>query len=298
MMDLTIVFTVLGQHDMAHSAIEMASRNISLSKTKIVVIDNGGDFALGIDNPRVLIHRPEKNLGVYPVFDYAFNFEYVTGGVVAFLHSDLFINEFGFDARILRAFDSTRHLGLIGFVGSNEIDAAGGRGGGTTSNFQGLTYHTDGGGVIVANKIVGNSLQHWTGSPAEAHGMRNAEYTNAAVVDGCAMVISREAWRKIGNRENFPPHHFYDKLISTQMLEAGYKVGVLGIACDHLGGQTVSREEGYNNLAEEWSREHLRPDQWIGNVPNFSWDQTVYHEAERQWLTEYRDTKHIVPLRV
>lgn len=290
-MKLTIVFTVLGQHDMATLAIQQAIDNCTDPDTRIVVIDNGMDYDCPIASERVDVVRPPRNLGVYPVFDYAMR-KFTDSEIVAFFHSDLIVSEKGFDEAILLNFKDHPRLGLMGFVGSTEIDPAGGRGGGTTSNFQGNRYFK---GLM---NTYDDKDQAWVGSLAEAHGKRNAGYTNAAVVDGCAMIVRRSAWEKIGFRTNFPPHHFYDKLVSTQMLEAGYQVGVLGIACDHLGGQTVSREQRYPDMVREWCEENLSPEAYVGNPPNYSWDQTVYRCAEDMWLVEYRDKKHIVPIKV
>lgn len=285
-MKLTVVFTVLGQHEMANLAISKALQNATHAGTKVMVIDNGGDFnpRKEIADERLSVYNMPENIGVYATFDWGMR--NTNAEVVAFLHSDLMIAEKGYDTRILQEFAARKKLGLIGFVGSNEIDSAGGRGGGTTSNFQGDTY------MGFAQDCV------LTGSPAQAHGMRNVGFTRAAVVDGCAMVIRRDAWNGIGYRADFPPHHFYDRLISTQMIEAQWEVGVLGIACDHISGQTVSKEDRYANMAEAWCHKNLRPNQFVGNPPNYAWDQTVYQEAERRWLGEYRDKKHIVPIRV
>lgn len=292
-MQLTIVYTVLGQHDLATLAISNALENCSDTLTNIVVVDNGGDYEYPYEtNGRVIVERridtetlKPMNMGVYPVFKYAFDVlsDVVTGDIVAFLHSDLIITEKGFDARIIAEFTVHKALGLIGFVGSNEIDNKGGRGVGTTSNFQGFAY--------THNEGTEDNTQIWRGSPAEAHGMRNAGFTPAAVVDGCAMVVSREAWKRIGFREDFPPHHFYDRLISTQMLEHHLEVGVLGIACDHISGQTVAKESRYSDLAKEWCEKN-------GVAPTHNHDDAIYREAEKRWLYEYRQVKGIVPVRV
>lgn len=287
-MRLSIVVPVLGQHELAITAIDLLRENITEAGTEIIVVDNGGDLpALEVDH-RVRVINPGKNLGVYPVFQEGM--KWAGGDVVAFFHSDLMVVEKGFDKRIINAFEIHPKLGLVGFVGSNEIDAAGGRGGGTTSNFQGGTYYP--------SNADSDRNPRWVGSPAEAHGKRTrVGYEPAAVVDGCAMVLRRTAWEKIGYRENFPPHHFYDRLISTQMLEAGYKIFVIGIACDHISGQTVGGQ-AYVDFAELWSIANLHPHKWVGIPPHYAWDQTVYQEAERQWLSEYRDRKHLVPIRV
>lgn len=282
-MRLSVVIPVLGQPDLARVCIDLALQNRVVTDTEVIVVDNGADLFLEGDKYRdVITFVPDHNLGVYPVFP--FGFEVAKGDVVLFIHSDLLIVEKGYDNTILEAFERDSKLGLVGFVGSDEIDSIGGRGAGTTSNFQGRQYT----GV---DKM-------WIGSPARAHGKTNPGLTNAAVVDGCAMAIRRSSWETIGYREDFPPHHFYDRLISTQMLEAGLKVGVLGIACDHISGQTVNSERGYHNLAKEYSEAHIPQDKWVGNPPDYAWDQTVYQEAERRWLKEYRDQKHLIPIKV
>lgn len=291
-MHLTVVVTVLGQHEMATLAIRKLVENCGDARTTIVVIDNGGDYTFPDNNNRVIVERrigedlKAMNMGVYPVFQYAMDLlPTVSGEIVAFFHSDLIVVDKNFDVAIIGAFVARPKLGLVGFVGSNEIDWHGGRGGGTTSNFQGGIYRKEG------DEVAGVSTASWMGSPAEAHGMRNAGLTNAAVVDGCAMVVRREAWRKIGYRPDFPPHHFYDRLISTQMLEAGYEVAVLGIACDHISGQTVAKEERYNDLAKEWCEKN-------GIPMTHNYDDAIYREAEKRWLYEYREQKKIVPVSV
>jgi glycosyltransferase involved in cell wall biosynthesis len=291
-MKLSIVVPVLGQREMVNKMIGLLHENVTLPDTEILIIDQGKTLegvrwctntSHGFKCSN--IHSCE-NVGVYPTFK--MGFELTTGDVVAFFHSDMFVVEKGFDERILTAFESHKDLGMVGFIGSNEIDGAGGRGSGTVSNFQGGSYGYDG------------ELGHqWFGSPAEAHGRRETTgYIPAAVVDGCAMVIRRKAWEDIGYREDFPVHHFYDRLISTQLLEKHWKIFVLPIACDHISGQTVSKEDRYGDMAGEWCRAHITPDRWVGNPPNYAWDQTIYQEAERRWLREYRDIKHLVPIRV
>ena len=67
------------------------------------------------------------------------------------------------------AFARDAQLGLLGFVGSSEIDSAGGRGLGTMLNFQGIGL----------------------GTSAEQHGRRMTDLQPAAVLDGCALIFRR-----------------------------------------------------------------------------------------------------------
>jgi hypothetical protein len=271
-MKLAIIFPVLNQHTLAHAAIVTAMANVSSTENvELIVIDNASDEPFTGHNKIV---RLEKNIGVYPIFWEAL--KHTDADVLAFFHSDLFVAEKGFDTRIIEAFKQMINLGLLGFIGSNQIDSSGGRGLGTTSNFQGSEYEMNG-------KI-------WHGSPALVHGKAYSGYSKAAVVDGCAMIFRRTTLEDIKQRENFPPHHFYDRLLSCEVRELGYEVGVLGIACDHISGQTVNQESAYHRMANEWIKEHM--DGMLTDSP----DMIVYVEAERQWLEEYRDIKKLVPV--
>lgn len=296
-MKLSIVFPVMNQFALSTLAIQSALDNLAPeANAEIIIIDNGSDkpfefqgFGAGTfivtaklgARVEVKIVRYEKNIGVYPTFWESAP----TGDIIAFLHSDLIVCEQNWDARVEQAFRHDKNLGLVGFIGSNEIDGSGGRGLGTTSNFQGGTY-------LPIDRINYDNIK-WTGSPAHVHGKVNAGFTAAAVVDGCAMIFSREALRDLKMREDFPIHHFYDRLLSSEVREKGYSMGVLGIACDHISGQTANQEPKYGDTAKEWAEAH-----GLVMEPWHNWDTVLYKTAEAIWLAEYRDVKHLVPCRV
>lgn len=283
-MKLSVVIPVMNQHPLFLAAFRQLVAATSEKDVEFVVIDNGSSSPLsraldgsGIslkEGQSLVVVRNERSIGVYPTFDQGMRV--ASGDVVAFLHSDMVVWEEGWDQRVLMQFDIVPPLGLLGFIGSSEIDPNGGRGGGTTSQFMGLT-------------LAGEHMA-WKGSPASAHGKTNPGYIRAAVVDGCAMVIRRKAWDAIGFREGFPLHHFYDRLISCQMLEKGFHVGVLGIACDHISGQTVNQEPEYDRVAREWCEKNGVPKE------GHNWDSAVYLEAERRFLREFRDEKRLIPV--
>ncbi len=285
-MKLSVVIPVMNQHPMFRAVFGQLL-NASSPETEFIIIDNGSNIPLegciSVDGKllstfadrKIRVIRNEKSIGVYPTFDQGM--KAATGDIVAFFHSDLIVWEKDWDKRVIQQFDITPPLGLIGFIGSNEIDSNGGRGGGTTSQFMGLS--------------LGSPEGSWSGSPASAHGMTNAGYTRGAVVDGCAMILRRSAWDAIGVKADFPLHHFYDRLISCQMLEKGFHVGILGIACDHISGQTVNQEPSYTDIAREWCEAH-----GLG-MEGHNWDTTIYLEAERRFLREYRNQKAILPVK-
>ena len=238
----------------------------------ILLIDNGSDRPLREEKwlpQSVRVVRNDLNTGSYPLFAQGLK---MSDGhdILAFFHSDLLVHERGWDTRVRDAFARDERLGLLGFVGSSEIDGAGGRGLGTMLNFQGIG----------------------PASPAEVHGRRITDLRPAVVVDGCAMIFRRETLAGIGFRPGFPPHHFYDRLMSCQVLEQRWRIGVLGVACDHLGGETSCREPKWHALARQWTKSRGISDMGA------RWDYAVYCEAEQQFVEEWRDRKHFFPLKV
>lgn len=303
-MKLTVVFPVLNQFKLSEKAIDLAMGNLSGEyDIQLLIIDNGSKEPFGylpIKYVQTDVVRHESSIGVYPVFWDAL--KYATGDVIALLHSDLMICEQDWDARVMKTFEEHEKLGLLGFIGSNEIDIGGGRGAGTTSNFKGNIYAARNCNIEskwnIKNVYGERDNEVWAGSPARVHGRQYDGFTNAAVVDGCAMIFRKSVLEQIPQRENFPPHHFYDRLLSCEVKERGYTVGVLGIACDHISGQTVNKEIEYSDMAREWAIAHdmYRQDDKLNYLPHYhNWDTELYKEAEKQWLSEYRDQKHLVP---
>lgn len=279
-MSLSVLIPICDAHTVARAAIEFLQAAVTEPDTEIIALDNGSTEArfAAPAYPGVRVAHLRENVGSYPVFGLASGICSPHCDLIAILHSDLFVYERGFDSRIRAAFASRPSLGLIGFVGSNEIDPAGGRGLGTSLNFEGRTIEFEG--------------QSWTGSPAERHGRRIQGLERAAVVDGCAMVFRRATLEAISPRPDFPPHHFYDRLLCCQVIEGGWEVGVLGIACDHISSQTANERSGYFELARRWCLAHRN----ISESSN--WDLEVYRAAEEMWLGEYREVKRMVPMRV
>lgn len=278
----------MNQHELAETCIMMAYQNLSGEHdVEFIVLDNGSDEPIRFTFPRMgekkvplWFHRYRESIGVYPTFWSVL--EHTQAEILAYFHSDLVIGEKGWDARVIKVFENDPRIGLVGFIGSNEIDYNGGRGLGTMSNFQG--------GEIV-NHHTGKA---WKGSPAYVHGKVINGLVPSAVVDGCAMIFRRSVLESIPRRMDFPPHHFYDRLLSCEVMEKGFKIATLGIACDHISGQTVNQEPKYEIMAQRWCENH-----GVGRLPgDHNWDTVVYKTAERYWLREYRDSRHFIPIRV
>jgi hypothetical protein len=277
-MKLVAVFVVHNQFELSRTAVSYAASNKTDPATEIVVLDNGSNDTF-LTN-KAAVYRRFENCGVYPTFWWGKAVAEITNAdIVAFFHSDLIINETGWDTRIIEAFKEHEKLGLLGFIGSNQIDSMGGRGLGTTSNFLGGTYSSE--------------AKSWEGSPGAVHGRVSRGYSNAAVVDGCAMVFRASVLAQIPERKDFPPHHFYDRLLSCEVREKGYEVGVLGIGCDHISGQTVNTQTTYHDFAKKWAETRgIEPQRDAAGNPN--WDNTLYKTAEKIWMDEY-SRKGLIP---
>jgi hypothetical protein len=137
-MRLSLILGVLNQHEIATQALELALHNLGEPKdTQILIIDNGSatpyldhiKLAVKTYADRVgelKIIRNPQNVGNYPLFFQAR--EQADGDAMAFIHSDLFIYGQNWDVHIKQWFEGERQSGLIGFLGSSEIDNFGGRG--------------------------------------------------------------------------------------------------------------------------------------------------------------------------
>lgn len=314
-MKLSIVVGLCNSFEVSLEALKSFIQNLDHpEETEVIVIDNGSDtpfleflagtgegdrkLSLDTNGVRMRIVRNEINTGNYPLFKQAA--EIAEGEIVAFLHSDVVIYEKGWDSHVRAHFDARPELGLAGFIGSTELDGFGGRGLGTYSNFMGRS-------VTAVNGQV------FTGSVAEIHGKRTTDVIlNAKVVDGCAMIFRKGVLDRIEWKSDYPPHHFYDRMMSCQVRELGSTIAVIGIEFDHFSGQTANVQAKWHDAAREWCEKNLgitSPDQWLeknkawmlngynpsrGQKPG-GWDHVIYLEAERRFLQEYRDQKHLVP---
>lgn len=282
-LSISIVIPVLGQHSLTKLCLNKIAEN-QMGDIEVVIIDNGGDFEIKKNElsekiTKLKIIRPStENTGVYPTFKYGM--DNTAGDIVLFIHSDLLIDDNGFDTTLRYVFAKDKNIGLLGFVGSDEINENGSRAWGTTSNFLGKTYSYNN--------------ETWKGLPSSFFGITYDGLTKAVVLDGCAMAINRDVWNKIGYRENRPPHHYYDRFISCQVLEIGYDIWVLGIGCDHIGGQVASKEKKYFNTAKMWcQKNNIEPIK--DDSGNINWDITMHTEAKRLFLKEWRDEKKFIP---
>ena len=282
-MKITTIFPVLNQFEISIQSIRCILENSEVT-TNILVLDNDSDIPFTSvlnsafskeENERIEVCRYSEPLGSYPaIFE---GRKHCDSDILAFFHSDFFVLEKGWDKRVIEQFEKDTGLGMIGFVSSNQLDTAGGRGLGTVSNFMGKTI-----GV-------------WTGSKAEVHGGRDTGFRYTAISDGCAMIFRKTVLDNISFRKDIALHHFYDKILSVQVLELGYKNGYLGIECDHISGQTASTQSKYFETSKKWFKDnHIM----ARSLEPINWDNENYWLNEDIFLTEFGREKKMIPMTV
>jgi len=242
---LTVIVYSVNNWLWTELAVRHLKQTIDHEVAQVFVVDNGSDvpYPAKIDGVTKVI-RYEENVGGNSVFhrwmsDQWFLETEITD-YVAFFHCDLMIHETHWDRRVIEAFDNDPDLNLIGFAGSNEIDELGGRGAGTMLNYRGAFFE----GIGQA-------------SPAEAHGRKMTGLEPAAVLDHMSMIFRRSELEELTPQEgNFAPFHFYDRILSCEVLERGGHVAVLGIDCDHFSGGTAGGALKADFLMRKWLEEN------------------------------------------
>lgn len=257
-------------------AVEHLKRTVDPVLTEIVVVDNGSPTPYRLMGGKQI--RYKDNVGGNAIFHRIFKDDWFQGyppDYLAFLHCDMMVHEKGWDHRVVTAFEDDPLLSLLGFVGSDEIDERGGRGGGTMLNYSGKFFE----GIGQA-------------SPAEAHGKRVQGLHAAAVLDHCSMIFRTTTLKELTPQEGyFAPEHFYDKILSCEVLERGERVAVLGVECDHFSGGIRAGTVQADQLRRKW----LDAEQ-ISYNPNRS-DVAVYIESEKRFKARFMSTGFI-PLKV
>ncbi len=283
MKKLAAVVTCVDSGPLAEEALHYLRENSDPEITTLILVDNGSYTALPKYDADIVV-RYDKNIGANAVFHRLIpNLEALDIDVVAYLHCDVMVREKHWDHIILNYFNNDKKLGVVGFVGSNEIDGAGGRGGGTMSSFVGAEYNTG-----------------WA-SPAAVHGAKAIGLNPAAVLDHAAMIFPLHILKELPKQEEMhTPGHFYDRVLSCEILHRGYHMAVVGIACDHFSGGTglckVPGEhiglKNRNALYREWLADHHLP------ADTENPDLEVYKEGERRFLSKWLHELKFIPVYV
>lgn len=141
--------------------------------------------------------------------------------ILAFFHDDLIINDPNWVDRVLAEFEDPQ-VGLVGFGGA--------LGHGSPALYRDeYDYHQLGRSHFMSNMV-----------DAEAHGERFTGSRDVAVLDGFALIVRREVLEKAGGWPLDTPVGYvaYDYWLSCMTRRLGYRIRLVGVPCQHLGGQT------------------------------------------------------------
>lgn len=181
------------------------------------------------------------------------------GEVVGFLHSDLYIQEKGWDGRVLNAFTDPE-VAIVGFVGA-------------TGLADDLIYRVPYDFRQLARRDVYSNLSDWG-----VHGAHEAGSRKVAVLDSCAIFVRRALLVRI---DGWPVYrypnssHCSDLWICCMARRFRMKVELVGVKCTHRSG-------GRGTVGEEWLSERGGDSQM--------------HQAAHVLI--YNDFRDVLPIRV
>ncbi len=229
---MILVVPVYGRKDLTAQMVESLAETAAGSDLALWLVDNGSPEPYRHDEyappfPFVVLANAANEGNFCPLAQVA---AMTKDPIIALAHNDVVYEEPGWVGRVERAFRADPTLGMLGFAGSREVGNDGKRGERVESNLRGTRGHAS----------------------AEQIGTRVTGLVPAAVVDGLCMIFRREALAALTLDASLPPAHWYDHIWSAQVWLAGWRVGTLGVECDHVGWGT---EKGQAEaLRPEWRR--------------------------------------------
>lgn len=163
-------------------------------------------------------------------------YENTTEPIIAMMHDDLLIHESGWDQRVLKEFEDPA-VGVVGFAGAPGI--------GHPDMYK-QAYQ----GASLGRVGFKSNLRN-----AEVHGARFTGECDVAILDGLALFVRRSVLENEGGWPVGTPigYFMYDAWVCLTALRYGYKIRLVGVDCEHLGGKST----GLNpNLRADWEAAH------------------------------------------
>lgn len=159
-----------------------------------------------------------------------------TDPILMFAHDDLKIYEKGWDLRVLKEFDDPT-VGLVGFAGA-------------MGHGKPQLYNEP---FRISNLVRMDFLSNLRN--AEDHGYRFAGETTVAVLDGLALFIRRTVLDKWGGWPVNTPlgYWMYAEALCCETRRQGYKIRLVGVDCEHLGGKTASMVQ----VKDDYEKAHI-----------------------------------------
>lgn len=156
-----------------------------------------------------------------------------TEPILMYCHDDLMILEKGWDTRVLQEFNDPG-VGLVGFAGAI---------GHGRPELYNVPYH-------IPNLARQNFLSNMR--TAEIHGGRFTAERDVAVLDGMALFVRRPILDKIGGWNPKWSYFMYAEGLCCEVRRQGFRVRLVGVAVDHLGGKS----SGYIPPTDNYEEAH------------------------------------------
>lgn len=253
-MKLTICVPVMNQiEDTKGQWGCLVANTLNKEEVELVVINNGStDGTADFLNRFVFPHFPDhklinnpENIGVLASMQQGYTES--KGDVIAYLHNDLYVFDYGWNNRVIENFENDPRLGLAGFLGAEGAGKTGGR-----------------------MNTCSNMLE------AEIHGTRIEETRKVAIFDGLALIARRGMLDQVGGFDQaYTYHHFYDRDISLASLFGGWNNLMIGVYCHHRSGVTANRPE-----YQTWIDNKMQ-------TQNFTGDKASYDASERHFIEKW-----------
>ncbi len=236
-------------------------------------------------------------LGVVPAFAKGLTLalQSTKASIIVCLHDDVWIDEPGWDARIVEHFSAHPACGLAGFGGATSL--------GHSEIYQ-IPYDP----MQLARGGFRSNMRE-----AESHGTRTTEAQRVACLDGFSQIGRREYWQCLASLEKEPRtayresevvalegknlfwlmehwgivHHAYDAALGCFAARLGWETWLTPIACHHHGGLTAVAHAPYHEWADAQVTD-TTPDG--GRIPG---DTAFWHHSHRIVYDQFKD---VLPL--
>jgi hypothetical protein len=141
--------------------------------------------------------------------------------IIALIHDDVCIFEYGWDVRVLREFTDPT-IGVVGFGGA--------LGHGRPDLYE-VPYH-------LPNLARQNFMSNMRS--AEKHGGRFTGERDVAILDGFALFVRRSILDKVGGWPVDKPYGYwlYSEWLCCEARRQGFRIRLVGVDSEHLGGKS------------------------------------------------------------
>lgn len=255
---------VVDNHELTKALFESLKKTVTdVKRFTFVIIDNNSEVPYNIKDYKgakfqVHIVKNTENLGYYYPLKQLVE-KYPEADYLGLCHNDMVFYEKGWDHRTEFEFVRDGQMGCIGFCGSWAIDRQGGRSYGTVCNFRGEN-----------------------GQPQGITGARIGDSKPSVSLDSLFMMFRREAIAALDIDDKIGLCHFFDRIWTLKMWKNKWRVIVLGIEIDHMGGRT-SCSPRYNEDAKAWCAKMGLP------LLDDNGDLTVYKYGEEIYLKQFSE---------